>query len=274
MVYDPQISADLFFKYPNGSIYTIIGSFLVFLALYNIAATLLSQIFNYYNSDYYKLVPEKKDRANFESRFVSTAHAIYVTYGSTKCFLQVPLYTVLSGNVHLITPSPEERIYWLCITAGYFIYDFLICLRWPNIGDFPTIFHHIVGILSFLAGIYYDFGTYVQIGFMMSEASTPFLNIRWVCMKLDYGESQLCTIVTYIFGFIFLIYRVVINAIIFFTFNINWAILWGRYGASLYLFEVICGFAFLFVNLFWFITIIKMALAKSKHKKKVQEKTS
>jgi len=60
MVYDPQISADLFFKYPNGSIYTIIGSFLVFLALYNIAATLLSQIFNYYNSDYYKLVPEKK----------------------------------------------------------------------------------------------------------------------------------------------------------------------------------------------------------------------
>jgi hypothetical protein len=125
----------------------------------------------------------------FTFRFVSNIHSIIVVFIYFK---------VLMNNYQELLDDPfrytslDARIL-LYITTGYLITDFLISLFFgDSTGLVEIILHHLIGAFSlYLSSVSFTFyfkvtgkTQFITLYFILTEASTPFVNFRWYCFFL------------------------------------------------------------------------------------------
>lgn len=86
--------------------------------------------------------------------------------------------------------------------AGYFVWDFFMCLKYINIFG-PGMLAHAISALSVFTLGFRPFVNYYAPVFILYELSSPFLNIHWACDKLNLTGSiyQLINGVALIFVF-------------------------------------------------------------------------
>lgn len=81
----------------------------------------------------------------------------------------------------------------ICMIIGYLLADicFVLYAGWKNeMSDTKsTIVHHGMGMLCFGTSIYNGIGYPLCLMMLMTEASTPFLNIRWFLYKCNKEDS-------------------------------------------------------------------------------------
>lgn len=96
------------------------------------------------------------------------------------------------------------------ICGGYFVHDFcvVIYLRnyYPQIGDF--IIHHIVSIVAFTLCEKNNALFWFANVRLLSEFSTPFVNLRWMLNQLELRQSRLYDLNRKITFYAFLFFRI------------------------------------------------------------------
>ena len=119
------------------------------------------------------------------SRFGSSAHAIVVGIISVVVFLTTP-----TEELWKVYPEPTEL--WgimFGIMSAYLAVDLGCMLIMPGKDDVLWLFHHFVGGLGILliwrTQTVYPVGLY----FVMTELSTPWLNVCWMLIKFKQNDT-------------------------------------------------------------------------------------
>lgn len=121
------------------------------------------------------------------SRMGSTIHAIVVGIMALVLFFTTP-----SQELWMVYP-PETEL-WLYMFGTMFLYllfDMLLMILMPDDGDLLWVFHHLIGGVGI--ALIRESHTVWPIGlyFVITELSTPFLNLCWLLIKFDMQKSVL-----------------------------------------------------------------------------------
>ncbi|KDN50857.1 DUF887-domain-containing protein [Tilletiaria anomala UBC 951] len=132
----------------------------------------------------------RRTRINWDIHVVSFVHASIVTPAAAAIWWKIRQQGGLEAKVH---PLAANRTYGYdyetgqvyAIALGYFIWDTVISLLYEG----PAFIAH--GVVCFIAFAlaYSPVFMYDGLGFLMWEASTPFLNIHWFLDKLSMTGS-------------------------------------------------------------------------------------
>lgn len=138
---------------------------------------------------------KKELRSTWHCKLVSGLHALLASYGSlvgvrslqqVQPQAQVPPQLPTAGDVPWVpicahTPSAE---WFLSVTAGYMIYDFVVSYRTYGWSGFPSLLaHHLNIAFVFSVALWGRIGYWIMAAFMTNEISTPFMHITWLGLK-------------------------------------------------------------------------------------------
>ena len=173
-----------------------------------------------------RFVPDSSSRqilSNQGSSYAkSTIHATILTFrGMHHLFV---LWNAPSiAKMQLLEGDLAQKIYshheywrsesWSVVTsniilAGYLASDVLhVALQFPDLGGFDTLLHHVIFLTCcWFAGksraMPFPFSWLI-----VGEASTPFLNLRWACIKAKKTDGAFFDVVQKLFAVVFVITR-------------------------------------------------------------------
>lgn len=184
--------------------------FLFFLGVH-ILSSILSPIF------FPKIL--KKTNKKARSRFIRwNVEVVSLLHSIMICALAIPIYILMKIYPEHewfkeIVADPlygysEKAMFVVAIAAGYFIWDFLVCVIYYRIFRFQGLFHALFSMVSFVLVCITEMFIYYGLIFLIFEVSTPFLNIRSLLNKADKGESKAYYINSILFVFTFFLSRV------------------------------------------------------------------
>ena len=158
------------------------------------------------------------DRVDWFSRSVSSLHLLPALAGCAYSLLVDP-----SGRRGLASAwsatfeSSPAREHTLMVTAGYLLYDLVLCLRYPSVSTRLTLVHHALIILAFSVSTWAGFGTWYCQMLVLNEASTIFLNVRTFMLFLGrdrtraYVVNGMCLLLSFFVGRIVVTFGVVVH---------------------------------------------------------------
>ena len=145
-----------------------------------------------------KYIPEKyakldKKKGFYNTLLSSTIHALIVSSGTGYLLITGGL-----GNNPVYSKSPFGFAV-MQISLGYFLADFIVCLLDKNLRqDFGSLAHHVAGIIGIALGLFYQGGFMFFIIFrLLSELSTPLVNLFWILTMLDRRDSPLFAVTSW-----------------------------------------------------------------------------
>eukprot|EP01112_Ceratiomyxa_fruticulosa_P011664 TRINITY_DN3186_c0_g1_i1.p1 TRINITY_DN3186_c0_g1~~TRINITY_DN3186_c0_g1_i1.p1 ORF type:complete len:259 (-),score=18.40 TRINITY_DN3186_c0_g1_i1:65-841(-) len=126
-------------------------------------------------------------KVEWDSRVVSNLNAAIVTLGS--------LYAVcFYSNDWTDNPYGAPNIYskfFISVILGYFLYDLVLVLMYRDLWGFSTIAHHVIGLITYGSGKFSGSCHYILSVWLLTEATTPFVNQRWFFDVLNKKSSTL-----------------------------------------------------------------------------------
>lgn len=122
----------------------------------------------------------RKSQTDFCIRIVSFLQSVAI------CILGIPVLNSPDLPDHLFGSTPYTSFY-VSMALGYFIYDAIISLYYVRMFGIGFAVHGLVSTAVFIAGLENDFIHYYSAAFLLFEASTPFLNVRWFGLK--FGDA-------------------------------------------------------------------------------------
>lgn len=146
-------------------------------------------------------------RIKISESCVSSIHTITCLFLSSHV-----LFDDLFWNNRISHTSPTSSL-MISISAGYFLYDFLVCIIRYNKSKDIFLLHAIICFISFSIGFYY--GTFHLYGALalVFEASTLFINNHYIMKAINFKNT----------------YCVIINDILLISAYFTCRILWGSY---------------------------------------------
>lgn len=157
-------------------------------------------------SSTYRSFKNEVDRFDWSNRVVALVHAVLSSVLAMFCLLNEPQTWSDAASGYT-----ESYVRVLMISIGYFCYDLLVLVRYYALTgklDMPMLAHHIICILGINYCVNYRTGLLYCIQLLFTEATTPFLHIRWYLLKMGMGDSLLLRINSIIFYIAFFIFRV------------------------------------------------------------------
>lgn len=200
-----------------------------------------------------KTVPDNMHRG-MVLRIISIFHATFVTL---MCMFILYYDQELSQNKLLY--SSFAISFTLNFSIGFLLFDMLIMITDPKEFEWFYLLHHFVSIIAFYscstAGVF----PYIALFRLTSEASTPFLNIRWFLLTLNKKHTNFYLLNGIILIVVFFLVRIV-------TILPNWLIFyslmhtptWNAIGLH---YKLICVFSCIpldFLNIYWFGKIVNI----------------
>ncbi|KAL0487272.1 5 TM domain-containing transmembrane protein [Acrasis kona] len=164
----------------------------------------LSETYRFMEAQHEKLqdVETERSMAEWNSRVVSTIHALIV---STLGIYSV-LYegVIVDFKLYHVTPISDIATSFM---LGYILYDLILVLKWwPD--DYGMIAHHFTAATMHVGVLCYDI-VVLELGYVISEISTPFLNNRYFLDKSN-SRGTLYMINGIIIWILFFIVRIII----------------------------------------------------------------
>ena len=163
-----------------------------------------------------------KLKAHGGSYLVALIHAIIMAVRGTYHVLQLlqaPSYAKLTIP---ITEAEEEQVdEWYAATSAtertnllffsWVVYDLMhILVEYPNVGGLDTVWHHIAFLVcSFIAGTY-GILPFAMAWLLVGETSTIPLNLRWILINTNRGDTPALHATNMAFAVSFFIVRCII----------------------------------------------------------------
>ncbi|KNC47741.1 uncharacterized protein AMSG_03968 [Thecamonas trahens ATCC 50062] len=223
-----------------------------------------------FGATYAKLTPVDKFRWN--EKLISVIHASIATVGAAASawhtFSSLPDSLNSMTNYELIlgvNNTPLHRDFFIQTSIGYFLSDLFLYTLPPIHHSAFEFFHHIVAGGSYTLGVYYQWGTWIQINFLLNEVSTPFLQLTWFFRYTGLRHSPVDKTNRKVFALLFFISRVVWNSI--FCWHVIQALVYVTIDPwvtpRLFWVQVVLIISHCSLQYFWFYRIMAIALGAS-----------
>ena len=178
-----RMEEETFYEEPSHLPFVITPAFITSLVLTFLAPYVISPLLGPILTPKYHSLGDRK--GHFNTLLSSTVHAIVAS--------TLTMYILafgLMGTNRVFSKSPIGFMA-MQISLGYLVADFIVCLGDQYLRkDLGSMAHHIAGILGLYTGLYNQ-GKYLFyiVYRLISELSTPFVNLRWVLQVLDEKNS-------------------------------------------------------------------------------------
>ncbi|KAF6777869.1 hypothetical protein AHF37_02783 [Paragonimus kellicotti] len=142
---------------------------------------------------------------DWNARMTSTVHAILICMASSWC---LAYHTDLWTNKLFGTDYLSQAC--LCLSSGYMIYD-MVTMTFYTKGFplFTYLIHHVTAVFGSWMILVNQLGMFYIHYKLLTELSTPLLNLRWFIRQLGYpAKHPASSITTLVAGFIFVSVRI------------------------------------------------------------------
>lgn len=231
--------------------------FSFFWALFYFSIYMFSSLHRKYKIDY---LAETAARKKMSIRVTSTIHAVCVTI--------LAILTLISDNkLHqnkLLYNTPEISL-TLNIVIGYMIYDLITMIAFKELFELESIIHHMVSAIAFYACTNYGVFTFIALARLTSEASTLFINIRWLLLTIKMKYSKFYVYNGFLIALFFGLFRICPIIPIWYQFYLSTFA--KEYELIPFGFKFICVFSSLpldFLNVYWFYLIVNSMMRYTK----------
>ncbi|CAI9096924.1 OLC1v1033188C2 [Oldenlandia corymbosa var. corymbosa] len=130
-----------------------------------------------YFKSYSKLSNPQKIEWN--NRVISTFHAIFITLMSLYLVFWSELFSD-GPPTNFIFRRSMLSSFALGVSVGYFISDLaMIIWFYPSLGGMEYVVHHLLSMISVMYSLLTGEGQLYTFGVLISEATTPAINLRW-----------------------------------------------------------------------------------------------
>ncbi|XP_043699730.1 TLC domain-containing protein 4-B-like isoform X2 [Telopea speciosissima] len=159
----------------------------------------------------------KIQRIEWNNRGMSTLHAIFITIMSLYFVIFSDLFSEhrLAG---LITfRSSPLSTFVLGVSAGYFLVDLgILFWLYPSLGGMEYVLHHLVSLVAVAYSMLSGEGQLYTYMVLISEATTPTINLRWYLSTAGMKRSRVYLINGVAIFFSWLVARVLLFIYLFY----------------------------------------------------------
>lgn len=134
---------------------------------------------------WFQSIPEKL-QPNTSLRLVSSIHSTIAVILSIYI-----LYTDNDLSQSKILYNSPAISFTLNLTTGFLLYDCLLLAVYREEFEWYYVVHHFVSIVAFYACSTYGVFPYIALFRLLSEASSIFINFRWIILTLKMKESSI-----------------------------------------------------------------------------------
>ncbi|KAH7287194.1 hypothetical protein KP509_32G043100 [Ceratopteris richardii] len=137
----------------------------------------------------------KLEKVEWNNRGFSTAHAIVISVASSYFLFFSDLFKddVPHGPVLFRSSVTSQAI--LGMSVGYFISDLAMILWfYPKLGGKEYVIHHAFSMLSLNLSFFSGEGNFYVYIVLLSEVTTPFVNLRWYLSTAGMKRTRAYTI--------------------------------------------------------------------------------
>ncbi|KAL3633800.1 hypothetical protein CASFOL_022562 [Castilleja foliolosa] len=199
----------------------------------------------------------KSRQIEWSNRAISTFHSVYITI--------VSLYFVFSSelfvdNLHLGPFTLRSSIFSTCalgVSVGYFLIDLgMIIWCYPSLGGMEYVIHHLLSLVALSYAMLTGQAQIYTYMVLISEATTPWINLRWYLDAAGMKRSKAYTINGVVIFLAWLVVRILLFIYMFFHVYIY-------YDQVKHIHEMGVALVFLVpsvlsvMNVFWFCKIFK-----------------
>uniref|UniRef100_A0A0D9V658 TLC domain-containing protein n=1 Tax=Leersia perrieri TaxID=77586 RepID=A0A0D9V658_9ORYZ len=162
----------------------VLGGILMCKMVYNITHLISSLYCKSYSS------LTKIQKLEWNNRGMSTIHAIFITLMSVYLVFFSNLFSdELDGPVTFRSSNLSN--FTLGVSLGYFITDLaMIFWAYPSLGGMEYVLHHMLSIVSLVYAIYSEEGQLYTYMVLISETTTPGINLRWFLDTIGMKRSK------------------------------------------------------------------------------------
>ena len=244
-------------------LHEIVYSFIFYHTIFTYIAPLINKII--FNGRYNK-INNKKLKMDFDVHIVSMVQSFVSLY------IIWPVLTLPMTSYNIATYQNDYCSMITSLSAGYFIWDLIVCLKYFSVYGFQYLIHAIFALATSLIPLLPVCQVWIP-KFLLYEASTPFVNINWFIMQLISPSQKTGLRPVKIPNWLNLINGVLLMTIFFFV-----RILWGnlaqfvcsyqlyKYRSHMNLWKTRLSMVLAFVtfvlnilNVFWFSKMVKIA---------------
>lgn len=133
-----------------------------------------------------------KDKFEWHNRMFSTGHAILASIFSAYLLYISDIFYDDAPYGPVVFRSTLFSHFCLGFSCGYFIADIaMLLLFYPHLGGYEYVIHHLMSVMSLALAIQCGHGhIYIYI-VLLSECTTPFVNLRWFLMITNQKSTKL-----------------------------------------------------------------------------------
>ncbi|KAJ8543446.1 hypothetical protein K7X08_005969 [Anisodus acutangulus] len=216
----------------------------------------LSQIFtSIYFKGYAGL--SKSQQVEWNNRSISTVHAIFITAMSLYLAFWSDLFSddQLSGLVTMRSSTLSTFV--LGVSAGYFITDLAMILWfYPSLGGLEYLVHHLLSMVAVTYAMLTGEGQLYVYMVLVSEATTPGINLRWYLDVAGLKKSKAYLINGFMMVFAWLVARILLFIYLFCHVYIHFDQVRQMHTFGIFLVTVV-PLVLALLNLVWFWKILK-----------------
>lgn len=158
-------------------------------------------------------------RAVLATNAVATVHATIVAIGASSLVFfrkDSNLYVKLDKFTDPLSwpkfdTFNEDAIFYACISAGFFIADFILCVVQYQEQGLQFVVHAAAGLSGTVYCLYSGEGLLYLMLLMLFEMSTPFLHIRWWCDEYGFKKSWIYLVNGLMLVGMYTVFRLVIG---------------------------------------------------------------
>ncbi|KAL5731904.1 hypothetical protein ACHQM5_004588 [Ranunculus cassubicifolius] len=122
----------------------------------------------------------KIQRIEWNNKWISTLHAFFITTMSLYFVFFSDLYSDRRHEGLVPFRSSSLSSFTLGISAGYFLTDLaMIVWAYPSLGGMEYVVHHLLSVIAVAYSMLTGEGQLYTYMVLISEATTPGINLRW-----------------------------------------------------------------------------------------------
>lgn len=164
----------------------VFAGILLCVIVYRLTACASSLLFKGYG----RLSSAKK--VEWNNRGFSTFHALFVAFSSLYLLIISDMFHGDSFDELVVNRSSTLSDTVLGISVGYFLADLAMILwKFPVLGGLEYVLHHGLSLFSITLSLLSGQGQIYVLMILLSESTTPFVNLRWYLDVAGLKNSKL-----------------------------------------------------------------------------------
>ncbi|KAG6393897.1 hypothetical protein SASPL_144472 [Salvia splendens] len=123
----------------------------------------------------------KIQRMDWNNRAISTLHAVFISIMALYFVFWSELFSDQNHSAGLVTfRNSSISTFALGLSVGYFLSDLgMICWQYPSLGGPEYVLHHSLSAIAVAYAMYMGEGQLYTYMVLISEITTPCINMRW-----------------------------------------------------------------------------------------------